>query len=338
MFPAINSLLPTDALVQRVLANYPIGEIARCRFYTRGLNDTYKVETTDGKTYFLRIYRAGWRSRDEIETEIGVLQHLARCRVRVSVPAVRTDDDVLTLLHCAEGERWAALFIAAPGKEVDYKSYTEEQAGLYGEAAAAIHGAADSFDGHPLRPALDLVALLERPLALVQSAISHRADDRSYVERLGHRLRSAIANTPGLEIGFCHGDFHGQNACYAGDIFTFFDFDCCGWGYRAYDVSVFPWAFAVGGHAPERIESMGRAFLKGYMRLRPLNNVDVTAIPAFVAIREIWLMGLHIGLADRFGCGWLNDRYFDHHLKALRDWEMNFLDRPAAGWLMPGDA
>jgi hypothetical protein len=47
-------------------------------------------------------------------------------------------------------------------------------------------------------------------------------------------------------------------------------------------------------------------------------------------------MGLQIGLADRFGWGWLNDRYFDRHLKILRDWETNFLDRPAAAWLMSG--
>jgi hypothetical protein len=34
------------------------------------VNDTYKVESGHGDTYFLRIYSAGWRSRDEIATEI----------------------------------------------------------------------------------------------------------------------------------------------------------------------------------------------------------------------------------------------------------------------------
>jgi Ser/Thr protein kinase RdoA (MazF antagonist) len=253
----------------------------------------------------------------------------------VCVPIDRIDGEALTRLDCAEGERWAVLFTAAPGKEVDFKTYTEEQAGRYGEAAAAVHDAADSFKGPPRRAPLDLALLLERPLALVESEISHRVDDRSYVERLGNRLRSTIENTTGLEIGFCHGDFHGANACYT-DVFTFYNFDCCGWGCRAYDLSVFPWAFAVGENPPERIESMARAFLKGYMRLRPLGHVDIAAVPVFVAIREIWLMGLHIGLADRFAWGWLNDRYFDRHLKVLRDWETNFLDRPVADWLTCG--
>jgi len=38
------------------------------------------------------------------------------------------------------------------------------------------------------------------------------------------------------------------------------DFDCRGWGYRAYDLAVFPWAFAITESATEYIEAMGRAF------------------------------------------------------------------------------
>jgi len=47
-------------------------------------------------------------------------------------------------------------------------------------------------------------------------------------------------------------------------------------------------------------------------------------------------MGLHVSLGDRFGWGWINDRYFDRHLKMLRDWETKFLDRPVTEWLLAG--
>lgn len=336
MFPVVDSVVRTDALEQRVLPHYPIGDIARCRFHARGLNDTFKVETAGGTSYFLRVYRAGWRSREEIETEISILHHLARCGVNVSVPVKRIDDDVLTPLDCPEGTRFAALFTAAPGAEVDYKSYTEEQAGHYGTAAAAIHAAAESYEGPRLRPALDLASLLDRPLALLLSAIAPRAEDAAYVAELAERLRRRIAGTADLETGFCHGDLHGQNACHADAAFTVYDFDCCGWGYRAYDLAVFLWASALGEQPPERVETMGRAFLQGYLRHRPLAPADIAAIPAFVAIRQVWLIGLHIGIADRFGWGWLNARYFDRQLKVLRDWEKNFLGREAADWLVPG--
>jgi hypothetical protein len=59
------------------------------------------------------------------------------------------------------------------------------------------------------------------------------------------------------------------------------------------------------------------------------------AIPAFVAIRQMWLVGLHIGLGDRFGWGWINDRHFHGQLKVLREWEKNWLGRPS-DWLQPG--
>ena len=92
----------------------------------------------------------------QIETEIAILLHLAQHKVKVSSPIDRTDAQVLAPLDCPEGRRFAALFTAAPGKEVDREAYTDELAAAYGEAAATIHSAADDFKGRPLRPALEL--------------------------------------------------------------------------------------------------------------------------------------------------------------------------------------
>jgi len=201
MFPVTDSSLRTDALVDQVLPPYGLGPISRCRLHRRGLNDTYKIETGRNETYFLRVYRHGWRNREQIETEIAILSHLARYGVSVSVPLVRVDGRSLMPMECAEGTRWSVLFTAARGKELDQKAYTETLAEVYGAAAAAIHGAADGFDGHRRRPPLDLDELLERPLGLVLSMIARRADDVSYVMELGDRLRRRIQDTPGLEVG-----------------------------------------------------------------------------------------------------------------------------------------
>ena len=335
MFPAIDSTLRPEALVQEVLPHYGIGDIVRCRLQARGLNDTYKVEASDKRSYFLRVYRRGWRTRSDIETEIEMLQHLAHYGVSISVPVARTDGAALVPLQCAEGERWAALFTAAPGEPVEYKAFTEEQAHRYGEAAAALHHAADSFAGQRVRPAIDLPSLLERPLAFVTSTISQRVDDVLYLTMLGDRLRAGVDGSNGIEIGFCHGDLHGHNASYADSAFTIYDFDCCGWGYRAYDLAVFTWAFALTEQPQEKIEAMGRSFLQGYRQRRRIGDVDVAAVPAFVALRQIWIMGLHVSIADRFGWGWIGDPYFDHQLKILRDWDQRFLNRPIAEWLLP---
>ena len=127
-----------------------------------------------------------------------------------------------------------------------------------------------------------------------------------------------------LEFGFCHGDFKGGNACESDGSFTFFDFDCSGWGYRAYDLAVFPWAFAIDECTSERIEAMGRSFLGGYMRHRKVSDNDIDVIPAFVAIREIWLLGLHIDLGNQFGWGLTNDGkqiYMSDGSSEIRLWD-----------------
>ena len=308
---------------------YALEAVERCRFHHRGLNDTYKVECSQGDTYFLRIYRAGWRSRDAIETELAILLHLTQRKTSVSAPVRRRDGQLLTPLDCAEGSRCAVLFTGAPGNEVARDGYTDELARLYGAAVAAVHSAADGFEGPRLRAALDLGELLERPLRALTSTIAHRPEDVAYVNGLGDRLRKRVRGMTDLEFGFCHGDFHGANACEKNGIFTVYDFDCCGWGYRAYDLAVFPWSFAVRQSPPERIEAMGRAFLTGYRQRRTLGRTDVDALIAFVAIRQIWLMGVHISIGDTFGWGWINDSYFDSQLKILREWEHNWLSPTA---------
>src|SRR5262249_45624905 len=147
MFPATDSNLCAHALVEQVLCLYDLGEISRCRLHHRGLNDTYKVEVSRGDAYFLRIYRAGWRSRDAIDAELAILLHLAQEEARVSTPVRRRDGQLLTPLDCVEGTRWAVVLTCAPGREPGSQGYTEELAGLYGAAVATIHCAADRFEG-----------------------------------------------------------------------------------------------------------------------------------------------------------------------------------------------
>jgi Ser/Thr protein kinase RdoA (MazF antagonist) len=44
------------------------------------------------------------------------------------------------------------------------------------------------------------------------------------------------------EYGNCHGDHHGYNVNIdKNGTMTVFDFDCYGYGWRAYDISVFLW-------------------------------------------------------------------------------------------------
>ena len=45
------------------------------------------------------------------------------------------------------------------------------------------------------------------------------------------------------------------------------------------------------------------------------------AIPAFAALRELWMIGLHAEVMEKnAGCCWYQDDYFDYQLKVFRQW------------------
>jgi Ser/Thr protein kinase RdoA (MazF antagonist) len=93
-----------------------------------------------------------------------------------------------------------------------------------------------------------------------------------------------------LQAGFCHGDLHGGNAHRdQAQTQTFFNFDACGMGWRAYDIAVFRWSARLRRKEQERWE----AFLRGYTEERSLRTLDIQAVPFFVAIRHVWLLGIH---------------------------------------------
>lgn len=324
-FPVTYSTLSTEALAAWLDAAYEIGAVAACRFLHRGLNDSFLVEADRG-SYVLRVYRAGWRTADEIAYEIAVLEHLGRKRVPAALPVRRRDGAAIDWLPAPEGRRAAVLFTHARGRELDG---SDEDCCRYGRAVAAVHAATDDFAPGRARFALDLDHLVTEPMAAIRRFLRHRPADLDFVETIAAILAQRIAALPMREMdrGFCHGDFHGDNAHIDRGIVTMFDFDCGGPGWRAYDIAVFRWRWGDDAAGDRR----WAAFLEGYRALRPIGAVDLAAVPLFVAARAIWLRGLHAGNTADWGRSWLNDAYWDRLLMGLREWQAKHLGEcPAA--------
>ncbi len=319
IFPVTYSTPAAEALKHVVQEDYPIGLVTDCRFLHRGLNDTFLIATETAKFIF-RIYRLGWRKHSEILYELEILLHLSARDVSVSKPVVRKDGAFVGVLEAPEGSRHVVLFSYAPGNEpaLDIESQSE----LYGRAVARVHAESKTLSSSHERFQLDLDHLLNTPVWTIEPFLSHRKDDWEYVKRLAGKLSGLLEKLPleKLELGFCHGDFHGANAHLEAGQVTFFDFDCCGFGWRAYDIAVFRWCARLNGKEKERWP----AFLRGYREARSLNDLDVQATDIFVAVRHLWLLDLHIRMGGDAGYGFLNDRYFDRALEFLRKWEAEF--------------
>jgi len=308
-----------------LLPEYEIGRVLDCRLLAHNLNDTYLVRT-DRDPFILRVYQAQhsiWRSRrsePEVRYELDLLVHLAQKAVPVSVPIPKKGGQYLTALEAPEGLRCAALMSYAAGLPLSAANQTTETSYLYGKAVAAIHAASDDFSSPSIRSPLDFAYLVDEPLRILEPLLAHRQDDWSYLLRSAAWLGNRIA---GLEIGPCHGDTNGGNAHITPEgTITFFDFENCGVGWRAYDVGTFYWGAAMGearlGWTEEQSGRRGRAFLEGYLASRTLADNDLQLIPAMAAIRQFWYLGLTAGNWQNWSLNDADDSRLDKEIRFLR--------------------
>lgn len=323
-FPVIASILSPDALVREVLPAFALDDVCECKFYSGGFNHTYRIKTGDGCTYYLRAYRKRWRTLDDIRYELDVLNHLKRKGFPAAQPVPCRDGQYFYAVPAPEGGRYLALFTEAPGPEISYAHEPEQVARRYGQSVARMHNALDDFSSPYPRFQLDIAHFIDQPLHNIEPFLIHRPDDWEYVRKVAEKLREKLVqlSVRKLEQGFCHGDLQGYHANIASDsTLTFFDFDCGGHGYRAYDLAVFLWCCRLQSAVAVRWDS----FLNAYRETRSIGDLDVQAVPLFVCARYLWHMGVHTQNSPDWGIGFLDEEYFGTHLKRLRDAEADYL-------------
>ena len=230
------------------------------------------------------------------------------------------DGDFFCAVPAPEGTRYLVLFTECPGEAINYDREPEKIARRYGQAVAEMHNALDDFSSPHLRFEKDLRHFTEKPLQHIEPFLRDRREDWVYLQQIIEKLRQRILAMPAneLEMGFCHGDLQGYHANLGADgTLTFFDFDCGGYGYRAYDLAVFLWCCRLEDAVAVRWEP----FVKGYRQRRIIDNLDMQAVPLFVCARYLWHMSVHTQNAPDWGVEFLNKNYFDTHLKRLREAE-----------------
>ncbi|HJN51223.1 MAG: phosphotransferase [Pseudomonadales bacterium] len=317
------SIVSDQLLLDRVLAKYRLKQPLNCELLQRSLNDTYTVQSGSGK-YFLRVYRYGWRKKSEIDAEVEMLNHLVRQRQPVSHPVPRKDGAYLTRITTPEGPRYAVLFTEAAGRVPRFNLADCTQ---YGEIVASIQMVMDRRREDGRRFHVDLRHLIDRPLKHLAPYLAHRKDDLEYLQHTCDSLKSGVnrllpKKLP--EYGCIHGDHHGANVHQDSEgRMVVFDFDCYGYGWRAYDVAVFLWELAgmIGSDRIGKARTTRRwnAFLKGYSRVRSLTDNELEATKLFVPIRRIWWMGLHASQTVEIrGDGFIQDGWLDRNIGLIR--------------------
>jgi Ser/Thr protein kinase RdoA (MazF antagonist) len=318
-FPVDSSVLSAAALAERILPAYDLPGTPRCQLVNRGDNDTYLV-TAAGRRYALRAWNQERTDRAEVEAELELLEALACRDIPVARPIRRRDGGRLQAVDAPEGPRFVALFAFAEGRPPG-RGITAEQGRAYGRAVARMHAAMDELPLRLARPRNDLARLLDEPVAALLPELAHRAADQAFLIDLRERLTAGARGLPETApwYGLCHCDLHKENVLFApGGGLTILDFDCCGYGWRAYELAVLSWSTRWLPQAA----AVRAAFLRGYEEIRPLEPAERAALPHFVAIQDVVIMHVELGTARRGiqGARAVDDAFFDRHLRFLRAW------------------
>lgn len=290
-----------ETSIMELLRHYELRAIEHCSFLTKGLNDTYMIKTKNHR-YVFRVYRYNWRDKSAILFELDALNHLKEKNYPVSYPIRKKDGSILCEIEAPEGMRYGVLFSCAEGERPEVNA---DNAFLMGKALGKMHVLTDTFQTAQTRGfQLNTGYLLDRPASII-SPVLNTYFDKDVVTSFHDTVENIKLEIEekNLEIGFCHGDFHNRNMHIHNDRLEIFDFDCCGIGYRAYDIAVAWWNMITIYNKNEK--ACWDLFLQGYLSERDLRKDDFHVLPFLTTTRRIWLLGTMLENEAVWGRNWI---------------------------------
>jgi Ser/Thr protein kinase RdoA (MazF antagonist) len=275
-------MLSTSEVSRLIAGDYAL-EPTRVRLIVSGHNDTYAIET-DRMRFAFRVYgqSKSWiREASDLRFELDLLTHLRVQDAPVSYPVERRSGDTLGTWSSPSGDRYYALFSWCPGRPIDTKDLTLQDGARLGAGLASVHVAADSFVTRHGRYCLDEETLVERSLQRMRPHLRRAdPDDARFIEdcaaQVSDRLRAFEPAPTGW--GLIHGDPQVLNSHFTNDgTVRFFDFDHCGFGWRAYDIAYCLRHTSAAGEG--RAEGIRSAVINGYESVRPMSDAEHQMLP-----------------------------------------------------------
>ena len=283
----MNSKVESHALMPFLSDRYGMSAAVSCSFIRRGGNDHYMVEDR-GRRYVLRLYLNGKyfiRSADDFRFELDLIRFLLEQGLPVAAPVADVDGQSLIRFEADRTTRLAALFEFAQGQDI-WETMDEGHARELGSTVAALHLAMDRFTSEHTRYHLDLDFLLGEPMRLLEAHPAYRGKEsltflRGFADDWSERLRE-IPGSRGA-YGLIHGDLGWHNIHYHPDMgMKIFDFDLCGYGWRAFDLALVKLQFD---------DHHWDTFVDAYDSVRPMSVAESESIGDFVRVWPMWHIG-----------------------------------------------
>lgn len=334
------------ALVSEALPQFGIPAGAHVELVKHRENFVFRVDS-QAKSFAARVHRFGYRSEQEVRTEVAFHRALWSQGLPVSEIVPTVDGSPVCLvaddadqLHAIDLQTW--IEDAAPLGTIEEafdgtSPLTPEAFHLLGSMCAQFHQAASRVgrvEGY-VRQAWSLEGLVGgdavwgNPLGLAELT----GEDRRVIERVIASLRLDLSSSEhdDRHYGMVHADFTPENVLVHDDTFHIIDFDDFGEGWYMFDLATV--LFFYIPHA--RYVEYAHSLIAGYCSVRELPDDSLALLAPMLVARGLTYFG------------WATDRPGDETAKfvteQLRPLVLSmahaYLARPASSlpdyWLAP---
>lgn len=278
------------------LRAYPF-EVRRVSLLNHGFNTIFRVDTTSGQKYALRLNVHSRRSPERIQAELAWLQALSQ-ETDLLVPTPQPTRTGALLQHCWNAELGrklpAILFSWLPGKNLGETATLTQMRGV-GQAAAMLHKHALAWSMPPGAALGSLQdPLMDTPDHFKQDNPWLKAEHREVITLVMEQVKTALTtlftqDTPRP----LHADLHNWNLKWTRGQLYIFDFDDSGIGVPMQDLAIAAYYLR-----PKR--ELETALLEGYAAATTLPSYAQHHYEALLAGRNLVLLNdlLEDNMAD----------------------------------------
>ncbi|MDJ0767824.1 MAG: phosphotransferase [Ilumatobacter sp.] len=315
----------------RALGEYPI-EPARVRLLAHECNTSFRVDTTDGRRFALRLGMAATSTSAQLQAETAWLTALARdTDVVVPVPLANSAGRLHTSAYCQSLDRELPVAVMSwlPGRDLDEPTPAAMVA--LGRITAHLHDHAERWRIPPGAgvPSHADVLVGEDDLLVAAHIDRPRAD----IDVVRSALRAAQdATDDAWSAGgerILHGDLHPWNVKWLRGRMSVFDFDDVLTGVPVQDL-------AISAYYLDDDAALRDALLAGYSEIRRLPAYEPEQFDALLAGRNLLLLN-DVVVSQNADIRAIRERYVTNSITKLRAFLETGRYRHRVDGLLPTD-
>lgn len=309
---ASSSILSPIEIASFVYKKYGLTASTTCRLLKAGINHTYRIDSEDD-IFIFRVYSHNWRTQEEIQEELNLLQLLKRNNISVSYPLADITNVFIQTIEAPEGLRFAVLFSYAQGHKL--QTYSRETHFEVGKLMANIHSLTENL--LQKRTTYTPATLLHQPLEYIRQLLSDTTDEIQFLITTRSLLERELndTNTHLLRKGIVHLDiwFDNLNISDNNEI-TLFDFDFCGNGWLCLDIAYYVMQLHnTEKDISERTKKM-EAFYMGYETVEKISNEEKNLIPILGVCLYYFYLGTQCQRFDNWSNVFINEVYLKRYI------------------------